>query len=133
MLGLSIAAIPFCARAEPARSAFTMRGTVPTICRMDFDVPVARAAPDGVIDLGPYTEQCNRRDGYRVVVSHAAGMQAAIELDGIVMPLSTGDNTVLVDVSLPGYRTGVARIMLSTGSIPPGDLSFRVEPKGSVN
>ena len=130
IFGLVFAVIPISATAAPSRSVFSVRSSVPTICRIDFAEPLAAAVQAGVVTLGSFTEFCNRADGYRVILRHAAGLQAAIEIDGAVVPLSTGEETTIVDSDLPVYRTGVARIVIADGSTLRGDLAFRVEPKG---
>jgi len=132
-LCLAAAALPAAGVAAPSRATWTVQGRVATLCRIDFDRPLAGQATGGVIELGTYSTLCNDRDGYRIVMRHAAGLQhAAIEIDGVTVPLSSGSETVIVDSGRPEFHTGAARIVLADGSAQPGSISFRVEPKGAV-
>ena len=76
-LCLLAAGLPATAAAAPSRVTWTIQGTVSTICRLDFDRPVATEPNGGIVELGSYSELCNDRDGYRIVMQHPAGLQNA--------------------------------------------------------
>ena len=87
---------------------------------------------NGVVDLGSFSELCNNREGYRVVLQHPEGLNASVEVNGFAIPLSQGSETVIVDYNQPEYRTSHARLRLASNDLLMPTLGFRIEPKGAI-
>lgn len=120
------------AHAAPERAVFQISGIVPTICRVSFNQPVISMGGD-MVELGTFEQLCNDRDGYRVVLQHPANMQGAqIDIDGVLVPLSAGTETTVIDSNVPNYRMSHARLQLASSQSEMTTLSFRVEPKGMI-
>lgn len=116
--------------ATSENASVNIRGIVPTVCRVQFSQPTVANGP--VIQLGQMQQLCNNIDGYRVVMQHPAGLNGAtVSVDGVETPISSGNETILVDSNRPAFRT--SEVSLNFGDTDgPGALSFRIEPKGTV-
>ncbi|MBX3561927.1 MAG: hypothetical protein KF780_08955 [Sphingomonas sp.] len=116
--------------ASSENASINIRGTVRTVCRVQFNQPTV--ANGAVIQLGQMQQLCNNIDGYRVVMQHPAGLNGAtVSVDGVETPLSSGNETILVDSNRPDFRT--SEVSLNFGDMAgPGALSFRIEPKGTL-
>jgi len=120
------------AHAETARSEITIRGVVPTICRVDFGQSAPRAE-GRTIDFGLTREFCNQGGGYRLVLRHPAGMlNASVSVGGATVVLSPGTETVILDVSGPEITSRSVTLRTGNSSIALESVSFRVEPKGAI-
>lgn len=117
--------------AETQRASFRLGGTVHTICRVSFggEGQVAQNR----IDFGAVQQLCNSRTGFRVTMMHPANMEGAtFTIGGRRVPLSQGNETVIIDENHPIFTAQAAELDLGSASSAPPALSFRVEPKGVV-
>ena len=113
-------------------ASFRFSGIVRTVCRMEFS---GYQSPriNGIVDFGTVMQLCNNRQGYRVVMQHPTNMGGAtFVLDGQAIPLSNGNETVIVDSARPAFKLGSAQLDVSNVNVPVQSLSFRIEPKGAV-
>jgi hypothetical protein len=113
-----------------AATTIRLHGIVPTICRAQFSN--AQATPNGsTVDLGTLSELCNNLGGYRVVLSHAAGLEnGTITVDGRTFPLGVSGYTVITDATGPAV---VQRsVSIDFGADAPMTLGVRIEPKGAI-
>jgi hypothetical protein len=128
----AVAAAPSPATAQIERLNFGIRGVVRTNCTIRVDQP-SPSTNANVVELGRIEQVCNSGSGYRVIIAHAAGLSGAqIMIDGAVVPLGAGNETIILDSSGPDERTSNARLTLASGSPSIGSLAFRIEPKGVI-
>ncbi len=114
------------------RGVFRIGGIVPTVCRLDIG-GAAPAQSGTVLNLGSFKQVCNSKAGYRVIMQHPANMVgAALTIDGRVVPLSTGNETVIVDENRPVFKVSDAQLDMRNVTFPLNTLSFRIEPKGAI-
>lgn len=119
------------ANAQPITARLRVQGVVRTICDVEFNGS-AVAVSSNRVDLGQMLQSCNNSEGYRIVVQHPSGLtNASIEIDGTAVPLSSGNETVIVDANEPDYRISAASLN-APNATQLATLSFRIEPKGGV-
>jgi hypothetical protein len=104
-----------------------------TICKVEVGAVAVPEFQPGETDLGHMTELCNNVEGYRLVLSHPAGLvDAWAVVDGVRIPLSsTTTQTVIVDSDAPAFRERDLGIILSSAE-PNLGLSLRAEAKGMI-
>ena len=106
----------------------TIKGFVPTICRVSFDQKITPAG--GVlVNLGKMNEFCNNANGYAVYADHTPNVSGAIMIiDGRSIVLSPHGSTLLIQSSGPGNRTHQVSLDLRNHPAPKGFISFRIQP-----
>lgn len=128
---LAAAALSFPASAATERASFRLTSTVHTICRVNFGSEAS--ADDGRIAFGMVEQLCNSRTGFRVTLVHPVNMQGASFMMGSRrVPLSAGNETVIIDENHPVFNVAAAELDLGDARQDVPALSFRVEPKGPV-
>lgn len=126
------AATPAFAAAVSEVANFRFTAVVKTVCRLEF-ANMAVPQSDDVVDLGQLTQLCNSRAGYRVTMVHPTNMGGAtLMLDGRSIPLSNGNETIIVDENRPKLQVSDAALFLNDSETPLSTLSFRIEPKGAI-
>jgi hypothetical protein len=134
VFSLAIAAsltLGFPATAAPEQASFRLFGVVHTICRVNFAGEGQVTA--NRIDFGSVEQQCNSRTGFRVTMVHPANLQGATFVIGDRrVPLSPGNETVIIDENHPIFTAQAAELDLGAANSAPPVLSFRVEAKGVV-
>lgn len=114
-----------------AASSFTVTGVVPTVCRASIDGDFSPLHA-GLNDLGRITELCNDVDGYRLVLSHPAGVEdASMLIDGQQIAIEPDAvETVLVDSNVPADRQRHLQLVLGDSVPDLTRLTIYAEPKG---
>ena len=129
IVGSLALALPAAAATE--RASFRLSATVHTICQVSFgsDAQIA----DGRIEFGLVRQLCNSRNGFRVTMIHPAGLRnATFIIGGRRVPLSLGNETVIIEENHPTFITQPAKLDLGATHATPPTLSFRIEAKGVV-
>ena len=128
---LMAAVLSFPVSATTERARFRLTSVVHTVCRIGFGSEAA--ASGNHIDFGAVEQVCNNRAGFRVTMTHPANLQgAAFLIGGRRVPLSAGNETVIIDENRPTFLVQNAALDLGEAQPMPGSLAFRVEPKGPV-
>jgi hypothetical protein len=114
------------------RANFRVSGIVHTVCRLDI-AGSSSVRNTGFIDFGTFTQLCNAKSGFRVIMQHPTNMGGAtLMIDGRAVPLSSGNETIIVDSSQPIFKVSDAQLDVRNTTTPVHSLSFRIEPKGAV-
>jgi hypothetical protein len=120
------------ATAAQETANFRLSGIVHTVCRLEFSQYEA-PRETGVINFGAFTQLCNANSGYRITMQHPANMTGAVlMIDGRSVPLSSGTETVIADENHAASRISNAQLDARGVDVPLTNLSFRIDPKGSV-
>ena len=128
---LITAGLSFPASAAAERATFRISSTVHTVCRVGFGSEAETSA--NRIHFGAVEQLCNNRAGFRVTMTHPTNMQgAAFFIGGHRVPLSPGNETVIIDESHPIFSIQTATLEMGDAQETPITLSFRIEPKGPV-
>lgn len=126
------AATPAFAAVVSQVANFRFTAIVKTVCRLEF-ANMAAPQSDDVVDLGQLTQLCNSRNGYRVTMVHPTNMGGStLMLGGQSIPLSNGNETVIVDANRAALQVSDAQLHLNHSDTPLSSLSFRIEPKGAI-
>lgn len=126
------AATPAFASVVSQVASFRFTAVVKTVCRLEF-ANMAAPKSDDIVDLGQLTQLCNSRNGYRVTMVHPTNMGGAtLMLGGQSIPLSNGNETVIVDANRAALQVSDAQLFLNHSDAELGSLSFRIEPKGAT-
>ncbi|MGE8140808.1 hypothetical protein ACQKOE_02420 [Novosphingobium sp. NPDC080210] len=106
----------------------TLRGFVPTICRVSVE-PKVTPAGGVLVDLGEMKEFCNSPNGYIVYADHTPNVTGAVLIiDGRSVVLSPHGSTMLLESRGPGNRTHKVSLDLRNHPAPKGYISFRIQP-----
>lgn len=126
------AATPAFAAVVSEVANFRFTAVVKTVCRLEF-ANMSAPQSDDIVNLGQLTQLCNSRNGYRVTMVHPTNMGGAtLMLGGQSIPLSNGNETVIVDANRAALQVSDAQLYLNDSDAQLNSLSFRIEPKGAI-
>ena len=132
-LAFTAALLPALAQAADGSESYGIRAVARTKCRVQLEQGSAQVSGAGLVQLGAMNEACNNREGYRIVLTHAAGLTGGrVLLDGQEIPLSATGETVIVDADDAAFRSRDVAVDFGAGASGPMTLSFRAEPKGPI-